>query len=467
MMEIDCNTIKRSLEENRYKKLCLLVINSIINQTNSNKQMPTTRKRERKVYAEEDYETDEEEEEDDEPPAKKVKTSSLGTWESLHEGSLLVFTPNKFEKPAAQSTIQIVSFDFDSTLVDTKSGRAFATGPTDWKLWNASVKKKLIELNQDKQVVLMIFTNQNGIAKGKLSENDFHKRMEGFLKEIGEDVPIVVFAATKENHFRKPATGMWEYMEQDYLDIEANNIQIDKANSIYVGDAAGRPKGWEKSKKKDHSCGDRKFALNCGIKFATPEAYFLKQAEYKKWELGGLDIKQLENQTKKEYNASDLISSKQEVVVFVGFPASGKSTFFKRYFEPNGYVHINRDTLGTPAKCLKACKEALGNGKSVVVDNTNPTESGREPYIQAAKDAGVPVRCFRFTTDEQLAKHLNTFRENITNGEHKHVPGVGYNTYKKNLEEPSKSEGFTEVRKIDFVPVFSDENTKAKFFHYT
>lgn len=41
-------------------------------------------------------------------------------------------------------------------------------------------------------------------------------------------------------------------------------------------------------------------------------------------------------------------------VVMVGCPASGKSTISKRYFgDKRGYVIINRDTLGTPAKCIK------------------------------------------------------------------------------------------------------------------
>ena len=37
----------------------------------------------------------------------------------------------------------------------------------------------------------------------------------------------------------------------------------------------------------------------------------------------------------------------------VGCPASGKSTFRKRYFEPHGYVAVNRDTMGTMQKCIK------------------------------------------------------------------------------------------------------------------
>jgi bifunctional polynucleotide phosphatase/kinase len=37
----------------------------------------------------------------------------------------------------------------------------------------------------------------------------------------------------------------------------------------------------------------------------------------------------------------------------IGPPASGKSTFTKKYLVPHKYVHINRDTLQTQEKCLK------------------------------------------------------------------------------------------------------------------
>ena len=40
----------------------------------------------------------------------------------------------------------------------------------------------------------------------------------------------------------------------------------------------------------------------------------------------------------------------------VGCPASGKSTFRRRFLEPHGYVAVNRDTLGDFDRCAKVHK---------------------------------------------------------------------------------------------------------------
>lgn len=45
--------------------------------------------------------------------------------------------------------------------------------------------------------------------------------------------------------------------------------------SFFCGDAAGRPVNWAPGKKKDHSMADKLFAENLGLKFYTPEQYFL------------------------------------------------------------------------------------------------------------------------------------------------------------------------------------------------
>lgn len=61
-------------------------------------------------------------------------------------------------------------------------------------------------------------------------------------------------------------------------------VEIDLAESMYIGDAAGRPAVGKK--KKDFSFSDRLFALNVGVKFFTPEEHFLGEYTFllnKKW----------------------------------------------------------------------------------------------------------------------------------------------------------------------------------------
>ncbi len=131
----------------------------------------------------------------------------------------------------------------------------------------------------------------------------------------------------------------------------------------------------------------RKFAHNIGIKFATPEEFFRKEAPLP-FEWDSVDVTKLLGNSMPlacnkliftlyssatgdseitEGGIESLTSSQQEMVLFVGFPASGKSTLAKRHMVPKGYVHVNRDTLKTQEKCLKVAREAIDQGKSVVV----------------------------------------------------------------------------------------------------
>lgn len=57
-------------------------------------------------------------------------------------------------------------------------------------------------------------------------------------------------------------------------------MKVDKKESFFVGDAAGRG--------KDHGKSDKEFAANCGLTFYTEEEFFLKDvlgSKEKKWGL--------------------------------------------------------------------------------------------------------------------------------------------------------------------------------------
>jgi bifunctional polynucleotide phosphatase/kinase len=90
---------------------------------------------------------------------------------------------------------------------------------------------------------VVIFTNQNGIAKGHANANDIKKKIETLQKEL--EIPLTALIATEDDMFRKPSLGMWKF----FVDSLNGKVVVDVAKSFYCGDAAGRVKG----KKKDFS----------------------------------------------------------------------------------------------------------------------------------------------------------------------------------------------------------------------
>ena len=212
--------------------------------------------------------------------------------------------------------------------------------------------------------------------------------------------------------------------------------------------------------KKDFSCTDRKFACNIGVNFETPEEFFLGFQKCTKFSFGDFDPRATvlsEYRPKIHPAGAVLIHHDSEVVVFVGFPASGKSTFYEKIMKPNGYVHVNRDKLGSWQKCVNSCEQELKRKRKVVIDNTNPDVESRLRYITCAKACGVPVRCFQFMTTLAESKHNNKFRELTTKTSLNKVTDIAYNTYKSKFVQPSVSEGFSEVLQITINASVDDE----------
>ncbi|KAI7850069.1 polynucleotide kinase 3 phosphatase [Circinella umbellata] len=352
---------------------------------------------------------------------------------------------------------KIAAFDLDSTLIKTRSGRLYAKDSSDWQWWDTSVPGTVQRL-YDEGYKIVIFSNQNGLNSSQRVKS-FRTKVENIINQLG--VSIVFLAALEKDKYRKPMTGMWDWIEND---PEDNGISIDKKQSFYVGDAAGREAGWKPKEKKDHSAADRKFAENIQLSFYTPEEYFLNEPKaeftYGLFEPSKYsDSSPLFTPTSTPLIPTD---KSQELIVCVGFPASGKSSFCKKYVVPHNYVYINQDTLKTREKCIKACQQALSEGKSAIVDNTNPEASTRANYIRLAKNAKIPVRCFNFTADEYLANHNNYFRALHTKGgKSEPLSRIAYNTFKSRFQAPKKTEGFDEIKDINFVFEGTEEDKIA------
>lgn len=123
-------------------------------------------------------------------------------------------------------------------------------------------------------------------------------------------------------------------------------------------------------------------------------------------------------------------------------------------------------------KCVAASENLLQQGKSVVIDNTNPDVQSRARYLQLAQATKDRVkllcRCFWMTVDLDHARHNNKFRQlsNLADAAHKNVNDIVLYGYRKNFQEPSTAEGFDEVVRVNFVPKFDDRRLENLYFMY-
>ncbi|BGP14822.1 hypothetical protein JCM10213_001812 [Rhodosporidiobolus nylandii] len=345
---------------------------------------------------------------------------------------------------------KVAAFDIDGTVITPKDGRKFPRDETDWQLLYPEVIPKIRDAHAAGFSIVLI-SNQAGTPK---NQEKFKRKMPLLCKRL--DVPLHVFAAFEYDHFRKSATGMWDAYAENFND----GIAVDFSQSYYVGDAAGRT--------GDHNDTDRKMAMNCGLLFFTPEEYFLGKPAGK-FALKGWDAA-LHDHNAPLYSPtsapllprrlSEFDSVEPEVVLFVGFPGSGKTSFFTKHFAPQGYVHINQDTLKTRPACLNLVRACLSSSppKPCVVDNTSPSASVRSEYIKLVRASfpGVKIRCFHFTAPMELAMHNSVYRAAYAatdkgNGKKREVlPAIAFTSFAKNFQQPRLDEGFDEIKQINF-----------------
>ena len=98
---------------------------------------------------------------------------------------------------------------------------------------------------------------------------------------------------------------------------------------------------------------------------------------------------------------------------------------------------------------------SLAAGRSVVVDNTNPSVSERAAIITIGRRRGAQVAGYFFSTDARDALRRNRAREGRAR-----VPDVAIFATRKRLEAPTYGEGFD-----DLYIVTVNEDTRAFEVH--
>lgn len=136
-----------------------------------------------------------------------------------------------------------------------------------------------------------------------------------------------------------------------------------------------------------------------------------------------------------------------EIVIFIGIPATGKSSFYQDRFAAS-HLRINRDMLKTEARTSSLFEWCLERKQSCVIDNTNTTQLVRNRWIGAAKERGIPVTGYFFESKLEGALERNSRREGAAR-----IRDAGVRYHHSQLELPSLDEGFSSLFFVRLVEV--------------
>jgi predicted kinase len=135
-----------------------------------------------------------------------------------------------------------------------------------------------------------------------------------------------------------------------------------------------------------------------------------------------------------------------EVAILIGLQASGKTTFCRQVLAGD-HVVVSKDAFPharqRQRRQMRLITEALAAGRSVAVDNTNPSTQEWQPLIDAARAHGAVTIGYWFPPDLTAAQQRNSTREGRSR-----VPDVGMYATLKRLRTPRRSDGFDRLYRV-------------------
>jgi bifunctional polynucleotide phosphatase/kinase len=329
-----------------------------------------------------------------------------------------------------------IGFDFDNTLVQLRTSDILP-----------NVKEILTKYSSDYNII--IFSNQKGIQKGKVTNESLQEIFDRFVENV--QLPLSIFYSTRSDMYRKPCTGMYRLYTRIFQ----------KPLEWYCGDACGR--------RGDFSNSDLYFANNCGIPFKTPEHIFHSQSNsikvvkcselYK--EDDWIDGINRNKQTIIQANDIDiqLPTDKKILIVMVGAQGSGKSIMSDHLSKKYKYTVLSSDNISSKSKMKRMIRDTVQSDtvSGIIIDNTNASIKNRNEWFQCVDISWL--KCIIYINiPKPISFHLVKNREMYI---HKHIPDVAVHSFYKRLEPPTQNEAH--LIKLNRPVLYQGFNSSLRF----
>ena len=135
-----------------------------------------------------------------------------------------------------------------------------------------------------------------------------------------------------------------------------------------------------------------------------------------------------------------------ELAILVGLQGAGKSTFYRERLAAT-HDHVSKDLMPNVRRRgerqLALVDAALAAGRSVAVDNTNPSKADRAALLAAGRARGARVVVYVLKTPVRDALARNRTREGK-----QRVPDVAVFATARKLEPPTREEGFDAIFEV-------------------
>ncbi|KAF9175821.1 Charged multivesicular body protein 4b [Mortierella sp. AD011] len=353
-------------------------------------------------------------------PSKPLEPADI-RWET-HGTSFIVgeaFNPKAGSKVAA--------FDLDQTLIKVNGKHKWPKNADDWVWWAASVPAHLKEI-ADTGYTIVIITNQGGLDGNVARQDEMRSKFEKISAQLR--LPMWILISMQKDHYRKPMTGLWHWLEAKFHE---SNIEIDRADSYYVGDAAGRHDGWKVGAVKDFNNTDR-----C-IK-AVEESLKNKRAVV-------IDNTNPDVATRASYIA---LAKKHNVparcfLFMANKDLAAHNNYFRAFHRPLIEVANKasfKEALSTTA--------TMPNSTATKSKTTlKPTSTTTEKHVANEGSSSTSVSI------SQTALTATKVRDEPPR---ERLSEMVFASYAKKYQEPTLKEGFSEIKKINFVP---DEDIRS------